>query len=188
VTIGRNLAVGKPYTCSAKSENNWGAGDPEGKTLTDGVAGPSYAGGASYHSGPIFKQGTNPIIRLDLGQPTDCASFGMNFHGYPWWDALKGQVKDKVEVLVSDDGEKFTSVGYLNTDLRWKDLPVNFMWPDEEILTGATFRVIPERPVKARYVEYRVTNARLMDITELEVLDSIKPEPFDLRIALPDEK
>ena len=109
----------------------------------------------------------------------------MNFHGYPWWDALKGQIKDTVEVLVSTDGQQYTSLGLLNTDLRWRDLPANHMYPDHEVIQGHTFRLVPPAPVKARYVQYRVTNQRFFDCTELEVLDAIRLEPFDLRIALP---
>jgi hypothetical protein len=187
LTVGKNLAVGKSYTCSAPSETNWGAGDPDGKKLTDGVAGPPYAGGTSYRSGALWKQGTNPVITLDLGKVESCAAFGMNFHGYPWHDALRGQVKDQVEVLVSKDGQAYTSVGFLATDLRWKDLPVNHMWPDHERIEGATFRTVPDKPVEARYVQYKITGRRMVCCTELEVLDSIKTEPFDLRIALPDE-
>jgi hypothetical protein len=187
ITIGRNLAVGKPYTASAPSEGNWGAGDPDGKKLTDGVAGPPYAGGTSYKSGALWKQGTNPVVTLDLGEIKSCASFGMNFHGYPWWDALKGQVKDTVEVLVSKDGRDYSSVGFLATDIRWKDVPANHILPDHEILQGATFRVVPDKPVEARYVQYKITNRRMFCCTELEVLDAIRFEQFDLRIALPVE-
>jgi hypothetical protein len=187
-TYGRNLAVSKPYTLSAPSITNWDAGDPEGKKLTDGVAGPPYAGGISYRWGALWNGGTNPVITLDLGAPTACASFGMNFHGYEWWDFLKGEVKDQVEVLTSLDGREYTSRGFLHTDWRWKELPINLMWPDEETITGATCRFIPEQPVTARYVQYKVTSQRFFCCTELEVLDSIRFEPFDLRIALPDER
>jgi len=187
ITTGKNLAVGKSYTLSAPSEGNWGAGDPDGKKLTDGVAGPFYAGGVTYRSGAIWKGGTNPVITLDLGAETVCAGFGMNFHGYEWWDALKGQVKDTVEVLVSPDGKQYASVGFLKTDIRRVDVPINVMLPDCEALTGYTFRLIPDKPVKARYVQYKVTSKRWFDCTELEVLDSIKLDPFDIRIALPDE-
>jgi hypothetical protein len=138
--------------------------------------------------GAIWSANKNPVITLDLGAPTECASFGMNFHGYPWPDALRGQIKDKVEVLVSDDGSTFTSIGFLQTDLWRKDIPVNFMLPDIEQLTGGTFRLIPEKPIKTRHVQYRITNKRAFDVTELEVLDHISSKPFDLRIALPDEK
>jgi hypothetical protein len=39
--------------------------------------------------------------------------------------------------------------------------------------------------VTARFVRYQVTSARMFCCTELEVLNSIKNEPFDLRVALP---
>jgi hypothetical protein len=187
-TVGTNLAVGKPYTLAVPSENTWNAGDPDGTKLTDGVAGPPESGGTSYQNGAIWSAKKNPVITLDLGAAQSCASFGMNLHGYPWWDALKGQIKDKVEVLVSDDGKTFASVGFLKTDVRRKDVPVNHMMRDDEIMTGGTFRLVPEKPVTTRYVRYWVTNLRSFDCSELEVLDAIKSEPFDLRVALPEAK
>jgi hypothetical protein len=42
--------------------------------------------------------------------------------------------------------------------------------------------------VTARYVQYRVTSPRFFCCTELEVLDAIRYEPFDLRVALPDAR
>ena len=54
-----------------------------------------------------------------------------------------------------------------------------------ETMAGGTFRVIPEKPVTARFVRYRIKSDRNFCATELEVLDSIEHEPFDLRIALP---
>jgi len=182
---GENLALRKPYTLSVPSSTNWGAGDPEGKKLTCGAGGPSYAGGTSYRSGALWLEHANPIITLDLGAATNCASFGLNFHGYPWWDALKGEVKDRVEVLTSLDGMEYLPQGFLHTDLRWAELPVNFMWPDDETMTSATFRCVPEHPVKARYVQFRIFSERIFDCAGIEVLDWIKYEPFDLRIALP---
>jgi hypothetical protein len=185
ITTGNNLAVGKPYTISHPSGDNWGAGDPEGKKLTDGVVGPTYSGGTSFMFGLIWKEKTNPEINLDLGETKTCASFGMNFHGYRAYDVLKGEVKDKVEVLTSEDGKTFTSRGCLQTDIKRKDIPVNFMLPDEETLCGDTFRLIPEKPVPTRYVKYKVTSVRMFCATELEVLDAIKFEPYDFKIALP---
>jgi hypothetical protein len=188
ITIGRNLAEGKKYTLSVPSETNWDAGDPGGRKLTDGVAGPSFAGGTSYRYGALWSANKNPVIIVDLGDAMKCASFGLNFHGYPWHDALKGDVKDNVEVLVSTDGSNYRQVGTLQTDLRRRDIPVNFMLPDDESLTGATFRCLPPAPMEARYVQFKVRNRRVLDVTEIEVLDAIQFEPFDLRIALPDEK
>jgi hypothetical protein len=93
-----------------------------------------------------------------------------------------------VEVLTSMDGTNYTAVGFLQSDLRKKDIPVNFLLPDDEKLTGATFRVIPPQPVTARHVQFKITNTRVFDVTEIEVLDAISIQPFDMRIALPDEK
>jgi len=185
LTVGRNLALGRAYTMSVPSATNWGAGDPDGRKLTDGVVGPPYSGGTSYRWSAIWPGGKDPEITLDLGRAETCAVFGMNFHGYPWWDALKGEVRDEVEVLVSTDGAAYTSLGRLKTDLRRRDIPVNHMLPDHETLQGHTFRLEPPDPVQARYVRYRVRNRRFFACTELEVLDSIRRDPFDLRIALP---
>jgi hypothetical protein len=95
VTYGKNLAEGKPYTVSIKpSENGWGAGDPDGKKLTDGVVGSNYSGGTSYKEGPLYDKGTKPEIVVDLGAPQKAAAFRIHIHGYPYQDALKGQLKD----------------------------------------------------------------------------------------------
>ncbi len=143
LTSGKNIAIGKPYTLSVPSGDNWGAGDPDGKKLTRGAGGPSYAGGSSYLSGALWDEKVNPVITLDLGVPTACASLGMNLHGYPWWDSLKGEVRDQVEVLTSVDGQDYRSQGFLKLNLFWKDLPANYMWTDEETLTSDT---LPPRP------------------------------------------
>ncbi|MFH1708277.1 MAG: hypothetical protein ABIF71_10230 [Planctomycetota bacterium] len=114
LSFGRNLAVGKPYTVSVPSGANWEAGDPDGKKLTDGVAGPPYTGGTSYRYGAIWGSGQNPVITLDLGADTVCAAFGLNIHGYPGWDALKGEVQDTIKVLTSADGQAWAPQGSLN--------------------------------------------------------------------------
>jgi hypothetical protein len=187
-TLGINLALGKKYTLSRPSINTWEAGDPEGIKLTDGIVGPTYAGGTSYRYGALWQPKTNPTITLDLGERKSCASFGLNFHGYPWHDSLRAQIKDRIAIQVSDNGTDFDSIGTLKTDLKRKDIPINFMLPDEETLAGHTFRLIPEKPITTRYVRYLITSDRHFCATELEVLDKIDLKPFDLRIALPDEK
>jgi hypothetical protein len=187
VTYGNNIAVGKPYTTSIPSENNWGAGDPDGKKLTDGVVGSSYSGGASYGFGAIWSN-KNPVITLDLGESMTCASIGLHIHGYPPQDALKNEVQDKIEIQISDDGKEYKSIGLVKTALRFVEIPVNHMLNDEETLCAFTARLIPEQPVKARFIKYNCTSPRFFDVTELEVLDAIKYEPFDLRVALPEEK
>jgi len=185
-TLGHNLAIARKYTLSHPSKTNWDAGDPDNTKLTDGIVGPTYVGGPSYRYGALWDPKTNPTITLDLGKSKSCASFGLNFHGYPSQDSLKGEIKDTVAVQISGDGKNFVSLGQLDTDLHRKDIPVNFMLPDDETLAGHTFRLIPKEPLFARYVRFLITSDRFFCATEIEVLDSIESKPFDLRIALPE--
>jgi hypothetical protein len=105
--------------------------------------------------------------------------------GYPFWDALKGQVQDRVEILTSTDGVAFVSRGVLQTSLWRKDIPINHMLQDDERATGWNFERAIASPVSARYVRYHVTPKRNLCISEVQVLDRVTYTPFDLRIALP---
>jgi hypothetical protein len=188
VTYGKNIARGKPYTVSVPSTTQWDAGDPEGTKLTDGVAGPPYPGGTAPRFAACWNKGQTPEITVDLGRAEKCGAFRIQVGaGWPWWDALKGQVKDEVELLTSLDGQGFRSQGFFPLNLRWKDLPANHFWPDDETLCAHLFELIPPAPVDARYIRFKVTPARTLTVSEVEVLDFIEYEPFDLRLALPDE-
>ena len=44
----------------------------------------------------------------------------------------------------------------------------------------------PSAPVRARYVRFLITPQRFFSVSEVQVLDAITYEPFDLKIALPD--
>jgi hypothetical protein len=188
VSYGRNLVEGKKYAVSVPSRTNWGAGDPNGTRLTDGVIGPPYAGGIGPTYALCWQKGDEPIIDLDLGGPELCGAFRIHLSaGWPWWDAMKGQVEDKVEVLTSIDGSSFTSQGFFNLNLRFKDIPVNHMMPDDETATGFIYDLVPQMPVRVRYVRFRITPGRIITVSEVQVLDFMRYEPFDLHIALPDE-
>ena len=188
VTYGRNLAAGKPYTCTETSLTQWGAGDPDGKKLTDGVVGPPEAGGIAMSYGALFDEKHRPVITVDLGKAEKCGAFRIQIGGYPWWDAIRGEIRDKIEVLTSADGTQYASAGFFDFKLRWKDLPANFMWYDDETFTGHDFELVLPQPVEARYVRFAVTPARFLSISEVQVLDFVRYEPFDLKIALPDGK
>jgi hypothetical protein len=188
VTYGKNFARGKPYTISVPSGTQWGAGDPNGTKLTDGVAGPPCAGGGAPAYGLLWSQGQKPDITVDLGRAEKCGAFRLQLSaGWPWWDAVKGEVKDKVEVLTSLDGQAYESRGFFNFNLRWKDFPANHFWPDDEIIGGHLFELILPSAVEARYIQFKITPRRMLTVSEIEVLDFMKFEPFDLRLALPDE-
>ena len=135
-----------------------------------------------------WNQGEDPEIAVDLGQPETCGAFRIQVGaGWPWWDALKGEIKDQVEVLTSLDGVNYQSCGFVDFDLRWKDLPVNHFWPDDETLCAHLFELVLPKPLEARYVQFRIKPARTLTVSEVEVLDFIRYEPFDLRLAMPDE-
>jgi hypothetical protein len=189
VTYGKNFALHKPYTLSVPpSENNWDAGDPETKKLTDGRVGSSYSGGTSYKEGPLWNQKTSPEITVDLGKPEQAAAFRIHIHGYPAQDAIKGQVKDEVEVLTSNDGKEFASASKFDFNLRWKDIPVNYMWSDEELFVAHNHTLVLPKPVEARYVKFAIKPSRMMVVSEVQVLDGVTSKPFDLKIALPATK
>ncbi len=174
---------------SVPSGTQWGAGDPDGKKLTDGIVGPPYPGGMAPRNSLCWNKGQNPEITVDLGQAQQCGAFRIEVGaGYPWWDSMKGQVKDKVELLTSRDGEVFQSQGFFQLNLRWKDFAANYFWPDEEVVAAHNFELLPPSPVQARYVRYKITPERTLTVSEVQVLDFIKHEPFDLRLALPDER
>jgi hypothetical protein len=188
-TYGKNLAMGKPYVLSVPPEPKdqaWGANDDSGKRMTDGIVGSSYSGGTTYSRGAIWKKGKNPEITVDLGEAQKVAGFRIHIHGFPGWDAIKGEIKDKVEVLTSVDGNEYKSQGYFDFNLHWKDIPVNYMWTDEETFRAHNFLLPAAQPVEAKFVKFRVNNERTLCITEVQALESFEFKPFDLKIALPD--
>jgi len=186
VRYGRNLAEGKSYTVSVPSGKQWGAGDPNGTKLTDGVVGPNYAGGIGPRFGLCWDKGANPVISVDLGTAQRCGAFRIHLSaGWPWWDALQGQVKDTVEVLTSTDAQQYTSRGFFDLNLRRKDIPINHMLPDDETATGFLYILTPPEPVEARYVQYKIAPQRTLTVSEVQVLDSVQYKPFDFRITLP---
>jgi hypothetical protein len=186
VTYGKNLALGKPYTCSVPCRDGWGANDGGGKILTDGIVGSPYVGGSAYQYGMLWHKGDTPQVTVDLGQAERCAAFRIQTGGYPFQDALKGEVQDRIEVFTSADGKQYASQGYFDCRLRWKDIAVNDVWPDEETLKGPNYLLVAKEPVQARYVRFAITPQRILSVSEVQVLDSITYEPFDLKLALPD--
>jgi len=188
VSYGGNFAEGKRYKVSVPSKTHWGAGDPQGKKLTDGIMGPPYAGGIGPRYALCWDKGNNSVIEVDLGEAHRCGAFRIHLSaGWPWWDAMKGQVKDNVEVQTSLDGITFASQGFFALNLRWKDIPINHMMPDDETATGFTYDLVPKEPVEARYVRFKVTAERTLTVSEVQVLDRIRYTPFDMHIALPDK-
>jgi hypothetical protein len=186
-TIGTNFAVGKPYTISRAPSGFQSSAPASNMTiLTNGIVGAPVTGSFSYWWGQCWTSGTDVDLRVDLGAAKSVGAFRAHLFGYPGWQALKGQVQDRVEVLTSTDGVTYTSRGVLNTALWTKDVPINHMLQDDESSSGWNFELVLPAQVQARYVKYHVTPRRNLCVSELQVLDSITYSPFDIRIALPD--
>ena len=62
------------------------------------------------------------------------------------------------------------------------------MMPDDETATGYAYDLIPAKAADARFVRFKVTPERTLTISEVQALEEIRSKPFDLRIALPEEK
>ena len=185
-TVGTNFAKGKPYSFS-RAPSGFQASAPATNTtiLTDGVVGAPATGSFSYWVGQCWTTGQNVDLRMDLGVFRTTGAFRAHLFGNPTWDALKGQVQDRVEVLTSLDAVTFVSQGLLQTSLWRKNIPINYMLPDDEKATAWNFELALPTPVVARYVTFRMTPKRNLCATELQVLDRIDYEPFDIRIAPP---
>ncbi len=184
-TVGKNLALGKPYSFSVPPVGQWSAQIDPATCLTDGVIGSLTANGG----GIGWTYDLNPQIVVDLGQAQTCGAFRAAITcGWPWWDALKGEVKDKIEVLTSMAGKQYALQGQLRMNMRFKDVPANVMLPDDEGAGGFIAELVLPKGVQARYVKFKVTSPRIMQLMELQVFDWIRYEPFDLRLSLPDDK
>lgn len=185
-TDGANLARDKPYTFSRPPSGFQSSAPPSNATvLTDGVVGAPASGGISYWSGQCWSSGLPVDLQLDLGVPQAVGAMRAHLFGYPGWDALKGQVQDTAEVSTSLDGSTFTSRGFLQTSLWRKDIPINYMLPDDEKAAAWNFELRLPAPIAARYVRYRLTPKRTLCASELQVFDHVDYTPFDIRIAPP---
>ena len=183
---GLNLAQGRPYSVSRPpSEFQGSVGASNTAILTDGVVGGPVTGGLSYHWAACWDPGADLDLTVDLGGALTAGAFRGHIFGWPDWDALKGEVQDRVEVLTSVDGGSFQSQGLLQTALWKKDVPINYMLRDDETATAWNFELQPGSPVQARYVTYRITPARSVCVSELQVLDRVTYAPFDIRLSPP---
>ena len=189
VRYGRNLAEGKSYTVSVPSGTQWGAGDPNGTKLTDGVVGPNYAGGIGPGFGLCWDKGTNPIVTVDLGAVQRCGAFRIHLSaGWPWWDAMKGEVKDTVEVLTSTDAQAVHQPGLLRSEPATQGHPDQPHAARRRDGDRLSLRLVAAGAGGGPLRAVQITPQRILTVSEVQVLDSIRYEPFDLRIALPDEK
>ena len=129
VTYGKNLAMGKPYTLSVPPAEKRGKratrneeADRRPRRL-ELLRRQQLQGRAALEQGHEARR--SPSISASRRRPPRSASTST---AIPAQDAIKGKVKDEVEVFTSADGKEFTPAGKFDFNLRWKDIPVNYMW------------------------------------------------------------
>ena len=184
---GTNLAVGKPYTMTpAPTVFQGSAGAANTTILTDGVVGAPQTGNVSYWWEQCWKVNQNVVLQVDLGQMQSVGTVAAHLSGYTYWDALKGQVQDRVEIQTSADGVTFASQGLVPMSVWRKDVPANYILLDDGSATSWSFELRLPAAVQARYVRYLMTPRRsYLCASELQVFDRVDYVPFDLRLALP---
>jgi hypothetical protein len=184
---GKDLALGKKYSFSVPSGNNWGGGDPDMTRLTDESVASTYGMGTTYKEGPIWTPGQNPVIALDLEKPEKVAAVRIHVTGYPC-DFYKGPFSD-VEILTSTDGKSFASQGTIKTQMTYKDVDGDFLMPENGRFESWVFPLIFEKPVEARYIQYKVANPRMhFDTSEIMAYDSVKIDEWKEPLAMPLDK
>lgn len=108
--------------------------------------------------------------------------------GWPWWDALQGEVRDEVEAFLSPDGTEFVSCGKFQMNLFRRDIPINHMLPDDEKAQAWNYILPLPEPREARLVRFRLVPKRIVGVTEVQAWDRLERRPFDLKILLPDQR
>ncbi len=181
---GSNLALGKTYTFSIPSGDNWEGGDPEMTKLTDESVASTYGGGTTYREGPIWTPGQNPVITLDLEEVHKVAAVRMHITGYPY-DLYAGP-SCNVEVVTSLDGEAFVSQGTITTRMKHKDVDGDFIMPEHGRFQSWVFPLIFAEPVEARYARFRVTNPKMFfNTSEIMAYDSVRVVDWHEPLAMP---
>lgn len=156
-----NLALGKTYTISSLYPTTETANYPDegGKTLTDGTKIPASSGyseacWAGFNiSTADYQANGYATITVDLGEKTDCSKFVIYSGSEMIGSGIKG-IKS-LEILVSDDGKEFTSIGTADA-------------VDTTSEPYITVEVL--KATSARYIQFRfVGGANWMFISEVEV-------------------
>jgi len=188
-TDGTNLAARRPYTFS-RAPSGFQSSAPAGNTtiLTDGVVGSPQTGGTSYYWGQCWSASSPLALTVDLGEARFVGAARAHLFGYPGYDALAGDVQDRIELLTSLNGVEYLSQGTFDTRVHRKDVPINHLLLDDERATGWNFEHRLPSPIQARFVKYLISTPRILCASELQVFDRVEHDPFDLRVALPEAR
>ena len=169
-----NLALGKSYTRSqlyrqGGRDVNWAWDDnapiaypdEEEKSFTDGATEPAADAGysdpvwAGFHHGcPDYETNGYSWITVDLGESKDLAKFVLHVGTKGVATGAGIAAPAKVEFLVSDDGETWTSV--------------DDIVPEDNEASANGVAVI-EGAAKGQYVQFRFTSGGWAFVSEIEV-------------------
>ncbi len=181
-TVNINLSQDKPYTKLGDAyPDNPNYVDTDDKELTDGFIGdlkdaygPAWVG---FHKN--YKGGTEngkPFydVTIDLLDIHTNLSEFVAYTEHDWGAGIEAPTK--VEILVSDDGETFTSVGIAIPDVE----PVCRSHSDKENPARADviLTLSLTTPIDGRYVKFHMVggaSANFMFVTELEVYKEDSP-------------
>ena len=185
-TIGTNWARGCPTLSRARLQVSSHRHRRRNTTiLTDGVVGSPVTGSFSYWLGQCWASGANVDLRVDLLQSRTTGAFRAHVFGYPGWDALEGRGPGPHRGADIARRHRLHQPRRAADSLWKKDIPINYMLQDDERATAWNFELTLPSAVSARYVLYRITPQRTVCVSELQALDRITYEPFDIRIAPP---
>ncbi len=171
-----NLALGKSYTRSqlyrqGGRDVNWAWDDnapiaypdEEEKSFTDGATEPAADAGysdpvwAGFHHGcPDYETNGYSWITVDLGESKDLAKFVLHVGTKGVATGAGIAAPAKVEFLVSDDGETWTSVGEVTPE-------------DTEDTTKPHTTAEVSAAAKGQYVQVRLSGTSFLFVSEIEV-------------------
>lgn len=183
---GNNLALEKPYRLEGEQSKR----NPDsGRDLTDGIVAPpdDYVSEKYMPTNVMFAKDVSPVITLDLEKEKSFSAVRI-FAGQPEPEPVDGYrfaYPDRISIDISDNGNDWTPAGFVEHDQVF-DPPVDYVpWEHDDDPTFASlpaggrlhygYRVIFDKPVKARYV--RVTCACRAGwgvlLSEIQVFDSV---------------
>ena len=189
VTYGKNLATASP-TPPPSPRQQLGRGRPRRQEAHRRHRRPAYVGGTAIQVRRLWTdRPSSPSSPSTSARARSAAPSASRSGGYPWWDAIKGEVKDKVEVahLRRRQG--------VHQPRRLRLQPALEGHPRQPHVARRGGLLRPQLRADARQARrgpLRAVQAHAapacLSVSEVQVYDTIDYAPFDLKLALPDGK
>jgi hypothetical protein len=193
---GRNLAAAKPYTASRSSSSPSGNPDSDGRELTNGIviAPTDYVRDKAVQPATAFWDPGEPVtFVVDLENQARIAGVRVSTH-QPNAHFCHPAV---IEVDVSEDGERWQSVGAIRHDEVWNPPGDYEPWEHDDSPAYASlpaggrlaysFPLIFDKPCTGLHVRFVCTplDGKGMGISELQMFDHVDLStwPTDVRLS-----